>query len=258
MTQSAGAERIVALTSGDEVDCGALHGVGRELGDGAIDPLLDALAASPSRAVRECIVRCLEERGDEARRRAASRTGDPRWYVVRNLVALVARGPLPDGFDLHPFLAAGDARIRVEAVAGIRWLEEPEAAWSRALEDPDPRVVTAALRLVEPVTPGLVEPLARLARGSEVEAMQLLAVRALGRSGDPSAVPALLSLAGASRGLFGRLRLRGRGPVAMAALEELAGGFPRRPEVVPVLEAAARASDARLREAVRRPDPPAS
>ena len=78
--ESGGAARIVGLTSGDSVDCGALGELVRELGSDAIDPLLDALAASASRPVRECILDCLAALGDEARDRASTRAGDSRWF----------------------------------------------------------------------------------------------------------------------------------------------------------------------------------
>jgi HEAT repeat protein len=250
---SGGVARIVGLTSGDTVDCGALHEAARTLGDEAIDPLLDALAASASRAVRECILDCLAGLGGEARARAATRTSDPRWYVVRNMVALVARGPLPDGFDLLPFLSGGDPRVRVEAVAGIRWLEAPQGAWTAALSDPDPRVVTAALRAVDPVSPGLTEPLVRVARTAEVEEMRILAVRALGRCTDPAVTPALVGLTGASRGLFGGIRLKARTRVAAEAVAALATSFPDRAEVRPILAAAVRSGDPLLRGAASTP-----
>lgn len=250
---SGGAARIVGLTSGESVDREALAEVVRELGSEAIDPLLDALAASASRPVRECILDCLASLGAEARARASTRTGDSRWYVVRNMVALVSRGPLPEGFQLLPFLSGGDPRVRVEAVAGIRWLPDPVPGWAMALSDPDPRVVTAALRAVDPVPGALIEPLAVVARAAEVEEMRILAVGALGRCDDPAVCPALVRLTGASRGLFGGIRLKARTRVAAEALSALAASFADRPEVRPILAAAARSSDRLLREAVKGP-----
>lgn len=249
MSDTAGADRIVELTSGDQVDCAHLDELARGLGGSAIDPLLEALATSPSRPVRECLLTCLASLGDAARARAAARTGDARWYVIRNLVSLVVRGPLPDGFDLHPFLSGGDPRVRTEAVAGIRWLPDPQAAWVMALADPDPRVVTAALRAVDPITTNLVHPLASVARGAEVEEMRVLATAALSRSTDPAVVPVLLELSGASRSFFGRVRFRARSRVAAEALRGLVR-FGDRTEVRPVLAAAERSSDPLLRGAV--------
>lgn len=242
------------LLAGDRVQPGHLQDATAALGFDAIDPLLDGLALSGSREVRMAILDALQGLGEPARDRALARARSGPWYVTRNLMLLLARLPLPPGFDLIPFLRWEDPRVRVEAVAVARLLPDPAPALGLALADVDPRVVTAALRELEGAVPAnLLDPLRRVATTGEIEEMRIQAIRAIGRSADPAAIPILTDLVGARRRFLLGLRLPRTNPVTLEALRALASagaaGVPLTAEAGEILNLAARSGEAGVRGA---------
>jgi len=240
------------LVTGDPVESQALRSAALALGPAAIDPLLDGLAISGSPEVRLCILDCLDALGETARKRASERAFQAPWYVARNLLTLLARGPLPPGFDPYPFLRAEDPRVRVEAVGVARLLPDPTPALGLALADVDPRVVTAALRSLEALVPvALLQPLRRIALHGEVEEMRVQATRAIGRCPEPEALLLLVELTGARQRLLGGVRFPRRTPVVLEAVRGLAfaraAGLPLEGGGGSVLDAAGRSRDRELR-----------
>lgn len=243
------------LLAGERVPPGQVQAAAAALGPEAIDPLLNGLALSGSREVRMAIIDALQELGEPARDRALARAEAGPWFVTRNLLVLLARLPLPPGFDPAPFLRWEDPRVRVEAVALARRLADPTPALGMALADVDPRVVTAALRSLEGEVPvDLLEPLRRVAASGEIQEMRMQAVAAIARCPDPAAIPVLAALVGARRRFLLGLRLPRTTPVMVQALRALAAavaaGGPPTPEVGELLRLAARSRDPDVREAV--------
>jgi len=243
---------IHRLVAGEQVEARELKIAAAAMGPAAIDPLLDGLILSGNREIRLSILECLDALGEEARERALQRVAHGPWYVTRNLLALLARGPLPAGFDPYPFLRSQDARVRVEAVGVARQLPDPTPALALALADVDPRVVTAALRSLEALVPiALLQPLFRIAAQGEIEELRVQATRALGRCPEPEALALLVELTGAKRRLLGGIRFPRLTPVVLEAVRGLAfaraAGLPVEGWGGEVLAAAGRSRDRALR-----------
>jgi hypothetical protein len=126
----------------------------------ALDPLFDLLATSEERHVRRTIFDLLRRAGAEAVPAAIARLSDPRWYVVRNLLSLLAQMPeLPGEFDPTPWVAHEDSRVRREALrlaAGIPRFRA--AVLERAVRDPDPRIVLQAIKAAQDGCPSALLP----------------------------------------------------------------------------------------------------
>jgi hypothetical protein len=120
-----------------------------------------------------------------------------------------------------------------------------------ALQDPDPRVARLGLGEVQRKCPGPLTPIvAGIAVDSRVgEDLRILAVRALGRSGDQSGRDALLHLVDGGRTLLGRPRLAAPTPICVAAVRALAEGWRRDSIAALVLTLARSSSHPELRQA---------
>ncbi len=241
---------IYLMTASDDVDRDALREVSAAMGESAIDPLLDALADSPSRNVRRCAFDCLSQLGATATERAIQRADDSRWFVTRNMLALAATAELPESFDPMPFLENEDPRVRAAAVAVAKRASNSALALARALSDADPRVVTAALRGLDGVPAPLILPLRRVAETDAEEENRVLAVRALGESQEPAACDALIALSGAGKTWLGRIKIKRKSPSSLQALRGLSTNWQHRADAKPVLDAAVRSRDDSVRRAV--------
>jgi hypothetical protein len=209
---------LAALTTPDEepTEAAALLA---QLGPVAVDALFDVLAEEPDRAARARLLGLLRTLAPASVDRIVRRLSDPRWWVVRNAVHVLARVGGPDMPALlgqaakHPMPA-----VRREAVRGL------------AASGGDPAV------------PSLLR---RIAESDRDEDVQDSAVAALGGLTDRSA---LAELAGIVRTSSNR-RLQGLcldqiaaapGPEALEQLEQLASR--RRPRLARALRREARAA----------------
>lgn len=246
-------QRIHELTRGDELDEAALEMLVARLGERAIDPLLDALALSGSRATRRKLFDCLRSLGEQASIRALQRMDDLRWYVLRNRLALAhGLSDLPGGFDPMVYLRHGDPRVRREAVglaAGVP--DRRLRALRLALDDDDERVVQRALVAMWEGTPPELVPVveSRILQRPVEEGLKVAAVRALGASAVPEARESLLKLV-VRRGLLGRRSLRPGTAVQREALAVLARSWAGTPQVDSVLAMARASRDPSVRAAV--------
>ena len=246
-------QRIHELTRGDELDEAALEMLVARLGGRAIDPLLDALALSGSRATRRKLFDCLRSLGEQASIRALQRMDDLRWYVLRNRLALASGlSDLPGGFDPMVYLRHGDPRVRREAVALAAGVPDRRLrALQLALEDADERVLQRALvAMWEGTPPELVKVVeSRILERPVEEGLKVSAVRALGTSSVPEARETLLKLV-VRKGFLGRTTLRPPSPVQREALAVLARRWAGSPMVDPVLAMARASRDPGVRAAV--------
>ena len=221
----------------------------------AAAPLLDALAAAEARSTRRGLLAQLAKMGPELAPVVIARLEDPRWYVTRNLLALLEDlAPLPPGFSAASYLRHADARVRWQAVKlQVTIPAHRDAALAKGLQDPDPRTLRLALGLAvalqrcpDDAVPALAD---RTTDGTVPIDVRSLAIRALGYARPPAALDALLRLASGGRTLFGREKLRAKSPELLAALIALATGWRRHPRARAVLERAAAASDYEVRTA---------
>ena len=113
----------------------------------AADPLLDALEAFPSRAIRRKLLDLIVQLGPEAATVITARLPDERWFVVRNMLMLLAdlgEQTLEIG---TAYARHSDARVRREAIRILLGMPgKRERAICAGLDDSDERVVRVALQ----------------------------------------------------------------------------------------------------------------
>jgi hypothetical protein len=248
-------EHLRRLLATEEVDEEWLHVLVHETGRQAVPPLLDALADSESRSVRRRIFDSLVGLGEDLSADILPRLDDPRWFVVRNMLALIQRlDPLPAGFNPARFLRHADVRVRKEAFPLAVKDEAGRAeALAFGLASDDERLIHLALLEVQ--THDLPRPLvsavlAIAARDDHPPWLRVLAVRALRRERSPKVRDTMLDIAAPASRLFGRRKLRSEtSPDVVAAVEALAERWPSDPTTADVLHAARRSADPGVRRA---------
>jgi hypothetical protein len=232
------------LTAGADVDGGVLTRAARAMGPAAIAPLLEALVDSRSRAMRRTLFDILVTLGPGVAEAALERIEDERWYVRRNMLALIERaGRVPDSLPIRRLVGDPDSRVRIQAIAIAAGHPDGHAAFTAALGDEEPRVVVAALRNMTGTLPAsFVEPLRRIATGHAADMTRTLATRALGRIRDVEACRALIGIASPGRSWLGRVRIR-HDQAAAEAVRVLAASWSGFKDAKPVIKAAARTTD---------------
>lgn len=227
---------------------------------GVAGPLLDVLSESQSRSVRRKLFsRLAEMEGEDVTEAVLERLGDERWFVKRNMLALLGeRGDPPDRFAPLPYTRHSRAEVRKEAYKlAFRSASDRVEAVRRALGDPDRKALSlgmGALRsmpveVVDEVVPQLRE---RLEEDDLPPRLARQAVRELGRSESEAALEALLELCRQrSVWRFWTVDLAEKSTVVVEAIEAIARSWGDHPEARPVLERAREADDPEIREAVR-------
>src|SRR5256714_3825874 len=230
------ADVVRQLATRDPVDFKTLERLVPRVGVAAAAPLLDALAAAEARGVRRGLLAQLAKMGPEIAAIVVERLKDARWYVTRNMLALLEElSPLPSGFSAAAYLGHPDARVRWQAVkVQVKLPDERDEALAVGLQDHDPRTLRLALGLavaLQSCPDSAVSVLAGRATDRALPPdVRTLAVRALGHARARAALEALLRLASAGRTLFGREKLPPQSPELLAALAGVAtGGHPGPP-----------------------------
>lgn len=239
--------QVRRLLSGDDVDEASLATVVEQMGPEAVGPLMDALVESESRAVRRKVFDRLSGMEEHLRAEIGRRLEDARWYVVRNMLALIQRlDDPPEDVDFSEFLDHPDHRVRREAFPlAVRDPSTRTRTLALGLADEDERLIRMALlelrgELPETLVPTLVS---RVIRDGEPESLRALAVRVLRGSRSPLARRVVLELVRGGKTLFGRSKLAEKSPVLLAALEVLSSDWGDDPEAVSLLEAGRRSGD---------------
>lgn len=247
--------QVRRILAGDDVENAALHRLVEEMGAAAAPTFMDVLAESDSRAVRRKVFDVLV--GMDAATvggLAAERLDDRRWFVVRNMLALLNRlDDLPAGLDLTAVVTHGDERIRREALpVALRVPATRDRAITQALADRDERVVRRGLLELRDGVPEVLVPTVvnRVLKGERSDEIRALGVRCLRETGSKLVRDTLLGLVTAGRTLFGRTRLSERSTVVLSALEVLRRGWSDDDEVRAVLASAGSSKDPLIRRAV--------
>ncbi|HWZ27041.1 MAG TPA: hypothetical protein VNX15_00670 [Gemmatimonadales bacterium] len=247
------AEAVTRLLAEPQPDFALLDRLLPVVGVAAAGPLLDALATADVRAVRRALLDRLGKLGAAIVPALLPRLSDSRWYVVRNLLALLDDLPeLPAGFSPATFRGHADPRVRRQALKlELRHPAEREQALLVALSDRDQQTLNLALMAAQTACPPSAVPLL-LARARD-EALpgeyRVLAIKALGRSRAPEALLVLVDLTDGGRTLLGRAKLRPKSPEFLAALAALAAGWGTDDRATSVLARAAQSADADVRAA---------
>lgn len=205
-------EALVRLTTGETISAlvelvqkatpdklASIQKLAGALGSAARKNLLMALAEENNRSRRRRLFDFIASLGPSIVPDVISNLGDKRWFVVRNMLALLRsvqdRTSLPEIRKLarHP-----DLRVRMEAIKSLLALDStvPTTLLDDVLRDRDPKVVEMAVTLVGnyAIKEG-VDPLLRIVGGNDIfgsrRALRIRAIRALGEIGEPRALDAL-------------------------------------------------------------------
>ena len=245
--------RIIAA---GELNDQALTSLIQSMGAAAVDPLLDVLADSDSRSVRRRVFDALAHMGPFVGQRAVERLADGRWFVLRNMLALLQRLPhVPEDFDPQPYVEHADARVRREAFPlALRRPGRRERALAGALADGDERMVRMALLEMsdgppEALVPTLVNRVVLAPQRSDE--IRSLGAKVLRSSTSPLALKALTEIATDSTAILGRIKLAQKSSAMLSALEALAATWWSDSGVRKVLHMAERSRDPDIRGAVR-------
>src|SRR6058998_2397357 len=255
---AAAVQQIVAR---EPIDFKLLERLVPLVGAAAAPPLLDALAAAESRGARRGLLAQLAKMGAEIAPFVIARLDDSRWYVTRNLLALLEElGPPPAGFSAAAYMRHADARVRWQAVKlQLKLPAERDEALVVGLRDQDPRTLrlTLGLAVALQACPDAAVPLLvnRATDRTLPGDLRALAVRALGYTKAPAALETLLQITAGGRTLFGREKLAAKSPELLIALAALATGWRRDPRARARLLIAASSPDGEIRNAA---DPQAS
>src|SRR6266851_1124402 len=233
--QIATAAAVQQIVAREPIDFKLLERLVPLVGTVAAPPLLDALAAAESRGARRGLLAQLAKMGAEIGPLVVARLDDSRWYVTRNVLALLEElGAPPAGFSAAPYMRHADARVRWQAVKlQLKLPAERDDALIAGLRDQDPRTLRLALRLAVALQafPDAALPLLvnratdRMLAGD----LRALAVRGLGCTRAPAALETLLQITTGGRTLFGREKLAVKSPELLVALSALATGWSHDP-----------------------------
>lgn len=212
-----------------EAERGGLRATLLHLGAEVVSPLVRELTAasdlSARRAYRDTLV-ALDAVGVPL---LEDMIGDHRWFVVRNMVGILGEIRSADAVDhFARTLHHDDARVRRETILALSKFGDERAVplLVKALTDREATLrAAAALGLGLTKVPTAAMPLLeRLGQETDAETLAEM-IRALGRIGDPRAVPALAERAGAG-GFFSRTPPQVR-IEAVRALGEIGGDAAR-------------------------------
>jgi hypothetical protein len=167
------------------------------LGASASRGLLEALAAEPERARRLRLIELAASLGPAIVPETRRLLGDPRWYVVRNMVLLLRRVQDRSAMDeIRRCADHADLRVRLEAIRALFAFDSkvPLDLLARTIHHPDPRLAEAAVLLtgqhgITQATDLLVEILRRWDLLGRRRSIRLKALRALADLGDAAVLP---------------------------------------------------------------------
>lgn len=222
----------------------------------AVSILLDTIVESEARAIRMAVFRRLVAIGPPIAPGIIQRLTDPRWYVQRNLLAMLNEMEhVPQAFSASDLARHADARVRREAFP--LWLRVPgerDRAIIAAFKDEDDRVLrigvaAAALSAPEAVVPTIA---ARLSEKHLATDIRLQLVRILGQVHNTLAIDTLLKVVVSGRTLLGAPKFAETTPLMLVALGTLAEKWPDDPRVKPVIQRALAAKDPDLRITVEK------
>jgi thioesterase domain-containing protein len=224
-------------------DFDALDRIFAQLGPAGAESMLDALSRSKARPVRQYLLEQITGMGSEVGPQIADMVADPRWYVVRNMLVLLSSLTFwPEDFDISPYLAHSEPRVRVAAFRLAAWRQDHrERAICLALQDADERVVAVGLAAASESCPLAAEPiLARQLRRREWPTEhRVQALRALGTLESRSALTSVAAACLRPRWIFGR-QLSSEAALVQAGVSVLTKRWPESREAKRVLRLTAK------------------
>lgn len=219
--------------------------------------LLDTIIESESRATRMGVFKALVAMGAAIADRLIEKLDDRRWYVQRNMLAIMNEmAYVPATFSPANYARMPDARVRREALT--MWLRVPrerDRAILASLKDTDDRALRVGLHAaLQGGAPDTAIPVitARLADPRLTMDLQMQMVRVIGQSQNALAVDTLLKVVLAGKTIFGAPKFAETTPVVLVALATLAERWSTDFRVKPVLERAIDSKDPDIKAAVQK------
>jgi hypothetical protein len=251
-------QELRRLLKSEPFDGAAVDALLRGLGIAAAKVMLEELVESTQRLTRRYLMERLARFGPEIRPLIEGRLKDQRWFVQRNMIALMRSAKcLADSPTVDRFMAHKDARVRREAVLWA--LENPatrDEVMARALGDADPSVLRPSLQSARSGLPAVAVPVLarRLLDADFPPEFRVLSINLLGRSGNVLALEGLLHFAQNGKTLFGKPRLASKSPEMIAALSAIARSWPGERRAAALLVQAQKMKDTDIADALRGSD----
>ena len=213
--------------------------------------LLDRLSESTDRDTRMGLFQRLVRGGPQVVPALTERLRDARWYVLRNMLALMAElRTCPAEVAPLEFARHEHGAVRREALLlALNTGRERERAVAMALTDPDESIVRLGVQAArEYGFPRAAVALALKAFDNAAlpSELRLEVLGLLDGLHEPLLLEALLRRVAPTRGLLGRPRLAARSPEMLAALAMVARGWPQDSRVRAVLARAHASGDAAI------------
>jgi len=248
-------QELRRLLKREPFDGAAVDALLRGLGLSAAKVMLEELVESTERLTRRYLMDRLARFGPEIRPLIEGRLRDQRWFVQRNMIALMRSAKcLADSPTVHRFVSHKDARVRRESVLWA--LENPatkDEILARALGDADPSVLRPSLQAARGGLPAVAVPVLarRLLDADFPPEFRVLSINLLGRSGSVLALEALLHFAQNGKTLFGKPRIAAKSPEMLAALAAIARSWPTERRAAALLAQARKTRDDDIADALR-------
>lgn len=218
------------------------------------DVIIDALLISETQATRQLLLARLQSYGSLIADRIVRRLPEAPWYLLRNLLSLLAELPdRPADFSPAPFAAHAEPLVRREAIRlMLRDPAERDQGLLLALSDTDERVLRFGIKrtLGQPprqVVPRLMRWVAHPGGDQELKAE---AIALLGTLETTSVRDWLLERTVVTGGLFRTRRLAPRSPQLLASLAALAAHWRQDPRCAEAFRLAGRSDDPSIRQLV--------
>ena len=249
-------QSVIGLLEGEQPDYENLDLLIDRVGRSAIPALIHVLAESESRDTRRAVFGRLESFGSDLVPAVVRRLEeDDRWYVERNMLALLAKisGVSADEVPADGYLDSEEPPVRREAYKFLLGRERVDPAHvRRALRDESRQVRALGLGAAgEHPDEENVSVLEEIAEDpEEADGLRAMAARALGSVESDGARKALIGLCrDRPWWMIGSRRLARKSPTVLAALEQLARRWNEHPDAQRVLDLARDAADPELRSA---------
>ena len=252
MDQLANPDQLRRLLATDEVDVPSMHTIVAGMGSVAIDPLLDALADSESKELRQVLLETLSQFGSEIWDGARVRLEDPQWRVTRNMLLLIQTlDELPEDFNVTEWLGHADRRVRREAFPLAIRGGHREKTLANAMADEDERMVRMGLLELGDSVPETLVPIVvnRVVLGDRSAEIRAFGIRAAGQTRSPLVLETLLTMTSTGKTIFRRPILAPKSMEVLAALGTLAQFWPDEARVSKILKVAKRSKDPEIRAA---------
>ncbi len=232
-------EILSSMLSGETPDFPLIDRMLGVVGIQSVPAMLDAIAEGESRANRGRLFRRLVGLGAGIGAEVVSRLDDDRWYVRRNLLALLDEsGAAPAGFSAIPFLDDEHEAVRLGAIKLVlKDPEERERAIETALASDDSRAVILGLVAAKDgCPPSLAERVGELMLSEDQsQDLRLHAIRALASVRSDVTLQALIRIARGQRRWIFFKRAGPPTPLELEALAALRANWADNPQAKKVL-----------------------